>query len=91
LMPVSPEVVAQLLPDQPVGTWQDGERIGWSIILSRSRTQLWWLSDHLLMPAWMPYRKALSVGDLLIALGAFWLLWTLGAPETGRANEGVLK
>jgi hypothetical protein len=88
LMPVSPEVVAQLLPDQPAGTWQLGERIGWSVILSRSATRLWWLSDHLLMPAWMPYRKALSVGDLFIAAGAFWFLWTLSAPLT-RDDEGV--
>jgi hypothetical protein len=87
LMPVSPEVAAQLLPDRPAGAWEIGERIGWNVILSPPATHLWWLSDHLLMPAWMPYRKALSVGDLLIALGAFWLLWTLGAPETGERKK----
>ena len=67
LMPVSPEVVAQLLPDQPTGTW---------------------LSDHLLVSAWFPYRKALSVGDLFIAAGAFWFLWTLGAPQI-QDDEGA--
>jgi hypothetical protein len=81
LMPVSPEVVAQLLPDTPPDTWQIGERVGWSVVLPVSATRLWWLSDQLLMPAWFPYRKALSVGDVFIAGGAFWLLWTLGDPE----------
>jgi hypothetical protein len=88
LMPVSPEVVAQLLPDQPAGAWQIGERIGWSIILPATATRLWWLSDHFLVPAWFPYRKALSVGDLFIAAGAFWFLWTLGAPQI-QDDEGA--
>jgi hypothetical protein len=88
LMPVSPDVVARLSPDRPAGVWQLGERIGWSVILPAADTRLWWLSDRLLTPAWMPYRKALSVGDLFIAAGAFWFLWTLGASKT-RDDEGV--
>lgn len=81
LMPVSPEVVAELLPYVPADDWQVGERVGWNIVLLVTDTRLWWLSDHLLLPAWFPYRKALSVGDLLIATGAFWHLWALGAPK----------
>ena len=88
LMPVSPEVVTELLPDRSPDTWQVGERIGWNIILPLNTTRLWWLTDRLLMPAWFPYRKALSIGDMLIAIGAFWLLWTSGESKRGR-EKGV--
>jgi hypothetical protein len=88
LMPISPEVVAELLPDIPADDWQVGERVGWNIVLRVTDTRLWWLSDHLLLPAWFPYRKALSVGDLLIATGAFWYLWALGAPKR-EEEKGV--
>ena len=81
LMPVSPEVTTQLLQDMPSDAWQGGERVGWNVVLPDTATRLWWLSDHLLLPAWFPYRKALSVGDILIAFGAFWFLWALGGPE----------
>lgn len=89
LMPVSPEVVAELLPDIPTDTWQVGERVGWNIVLPVTDTRLWWLSDHLLLPAWFPYRKALSVGDLLIAAGAFWYLWALGAPKQEQEKRSL--
>ncbi len=85
LMPVSPEVVAELLPDLPTEAWQVGDRVGWNVVLPVTNTHLWWLSDYLLLPAWFPYRKALSVGDLLVAAGAFWYLWALGVPK--RAEE----
>jgi hypothetical protein len=81
LMPVSPEVVAELLPDAPTDAWQGGERVGWNTVLPVADTRLWWLSDFLLLPAWFPFRKALSIGDILIAVGAFWYLWALGGPE----------
>jgi hypothetical protein len=89
-MPVSPEVVEKLLPDAPADAWQVGERVGWNIVLSVTDTRLWWLSDHLLLPAWFPVRKALSIGDVLIAVGAFWYLWALGGPgqeEEKRSSE----
>jgi hypothetical protein len=81
LMPVSPVVVVELLPDTRVDAWQVGERVGWNTVLPATDTRLWWLSDHLLLPAWFPLRKALSIGDVLIAAGAFWYLWALGGPE----------
>ena len=90
LMPISPATLAQL-PNVPPDSWKIGDRIGWSIILRVSDTRLWWLSDHILIPAWFPVRKALSLGDVLIAAGAFWLLWSLGKSETGESGTNIAK
>ncbi len=82
LMPISPEVAAQLVPGRSPETWHAGLRFGWSkdIVLPRSETRMWWLSDRFLLPGWFPLRVAFSFGDVLIALGIFWLLWTGGGP-----------
>jgi hypothetical protein len=89
LMPVSPGVMAQLHPDVSPDTWQAGERSGWNVVLPTTATRLWWLSDHLLMPAWFPYRKALSIGDVLIACGAFWLFWKSGDGKHSIEEKGA--
>ncbi|MEJ2558370.1 MAG: DUF5317 family protein, partial [Anaerolineae bacterium] len=62
---------------------------GWNIVLPVTATRLWWLSDQLLTPVWLLTRKALSVGDVLIASGAFWLLWALGGPKQNDSRKGV--
>jgi len=87
LMPISPEIIAQLAPDAPPGSWQIGSRLGKDIVLPSAATRLWWLADRLLLPAWFPGRVACSVGDVLIAGGAFWLLWKLGNGEAGTKSR----
>jgi hypothetical protein len=87
LMPVSPETVAQLLPTAPGDTWQVGTQIGRNVVLNLNDTRLWWLSDWILLPAGFPIRKALSIGDILIAAGAFWLLWSCGGSDTGTIEK----
>ena len=77
--------------EPPVVNIHAGERIGWNVVLPVSSTRLWWLSDHLLMPAWSPYRKALSIGDLFIAGGAFWFLWSLADPERTTEQKRSLE
>ncbi|MDZ4160224.1 MAG: DUF5317 family protein, partial [Anaerolineaceae bacterium] len=80
LMPISPEIVGKYLPE---GEWQVGSRMGTSkdIILAVEVTRLYWLSDRFTLPDWIPYRVAFSIGDVFMSMGAFWLLWSLGAPE----------
>lgn len=76
LMPISPETLLALNPDIPLSAWQIGTRPGMSknIMLPVEDTRLAWLSDAILLPEWFPWTGALSLGDLFIVLGVFWLL-----------------
>lgn len=80
LMPISPESVTRLVPDAPEGAWQVGERLakGKDVVLPVAQMRLAWLSDRFFLPNWIPYRVVFSFGDILVAIGAFWLLWRLG-------------
>ena len=76
-MPVSPQVISALFSDVSGAALELGERVGWSkdILLLPTQTRLWWLSDCMLLPSWFPQQAAFSLGDVLIAIGAFWALW----------------
>lgn len=80
LMPISPETIQTLFPTLPAGSWELGQRFGTGkdVVLLSQATRLWFLSDHLWLPGWIPYRAAFSPGDVLIAGGAFWLLFASG-------------
>jgi len=86
LMPISPDTVIKLVPDAPINSWQTGQRLWESkdIVLPVVNTHFWILSDHLLLPSWFPYHVAFSIGDILIALGAFWALWMVGSPASSN-------
>ncbi len=75
-MPISPEV-ANGVYGGGVSRYVAalGERFGpKDILLSPQDTHLGFLSDRFLLPAWSPYQVAFSAGDILIAIGVFWLL-----------------
>lgn len=88
-MPISPDTVRWLVPDAPEGAWQIGERLGQGkdIVLPVEQTKLQFLSDRFRTPDNPYYRVAFSAGDVLIAVGAFWLLWSVGAATTESEKE----
>ncbi len=91
LMPISLETVQALNPDIPLSAWQIGARPGWSknILLLVEDTRLAWLSDSILLPEWFPWTRALSPGDLFIALGVFWLLAVENPDKTRLPDESA--
>jgi hypothetical protein len=83
LMPLMPEnAVRLLLANSPV-VLQLGERVGFGkdILLVKASTRLWFLGDIFMLPEVFRYPLAFSIGDILISVGAFWLLWKLGSPR----------
>ena len=81
-MPIFPKVVWQLAPHAE-DTWQLGERLWLSkdVVLPAAVTQLPWFADRFLLPEWSPKGSAFSLGDVVLALGVFHLLWSVGGEQ----------
>jgi hypothetical protein len=74
-MPISPETAGHLPGGNSISVADLGARFGQKdILLQPEKTRLVFLSDRFLLPASFPYHVAFSLGDVLVALGAFWLL-----------------
>lgn len=88
MMPISPETIYRLEPEGTAPYWTVGERFGVSkdIVLTQGETRLWILSDIFVLP-FRTYYVAISIGDMLVALGAFWLLCTSSSPVITAEGE----
>jgi len=83
LMPLIPENAARLLPAGSPVILELGKQVGFGkdILLEKAATRLWFLGDVFMLPEVLRYPLAFSIGDILISMGAFWLLWKLGGPH----------
>ena len=74
-MPISPQTASHLVSQEVLENIQPGDRFGTKdILLLPQDTRFEWLADRFLPPAWSAYQVAFSLGDVLIAIGIFWLL-----------------
>ena len=90
-MPISPQTAGQLVSKNSLLDVPLGSRIGPKDILLRPQdTRFEWLADRFLTPAWFPSQAAFSLGDVFIALGAFWMLAKPGSPVQ-LINRGTQK
>ena len=74
-MPISPQTASRLVGGNVIQSFSLGSRFGQKdILLFPQDTHFEILADRFLVPDWFPYKVAFSLGDILIALGVFWLL-----------------
>jgi hypothetical protein len=97
LMPISPETLAVVHGTQEHSTGVEGniesQAIGdKNIVLRVEDTRLEWLGDRFTVPDQWPIQFAYSLGDLFLALGAFWVLWAGGATRgaSRQDDSGVI-
>jgi hypothetical protein len=88
-MPISPETASHLPGGSPLGTAAVGTRVDdKSILLEPKETRLEFLADRFLLPEVLGYRAAVSLGDICIAAGVFWLLARpASAPHPKRSDN----
>ncbi len=81
-MPISPQTAARIAPQEAVASIPLGSRFGSSkdALLAPEQTRLEWLADRFTTPQGFSYKVAFSLGDILIAAGAFWLVTSQGKP-----------
>ena len=85
LMPISPQTMT-IVHGTHVQEALESRAFGSKdIMLSVEKTRLEWLADRFTVPEQWPIQFAFSVGDVFIALGAFWVLWG-GAQDVTRSK-----
>lgn len=78
-MPIFPDTILKLRPELDPQLIVVGNRLGISkdLIMLRADTSLSFLADQLTLAQWIPYKFAFSIGDVLISIGAFLLMWSM--------------
>lgn len=91
-MPISPDTLVGLRPSTAPYQWETGYHRYHSkgIILARSDTSLWGLSDIFVIPPPFPLPTAFSVGDVFIAAGAFLFLQKAMRSNSPRQKKDAL-
>jgi hypothetical protein len=88
-MPISPATVHRILPSLPNDYPLVGRRLGISKdwIFDNNNINLSGLADRFTIPDWISYKAAFSIGDVLIAIGAIMLLWSMSSPKNWRRYD----
>jgi hypothetical protein len=75
-MPITPDALVQIGYDDNAPRLETGYRVAQTknIVMEPGQARLWFLSDILVLPRAFPIPSALSVGDVFIAAGMFFLL-----------------
>ncbi len=75
-MPITPEALGRLNDLNRVVQIGHTAKV-WgakNVMLARAETRLWWLSDIFVLSSPFPVPAVFSIGDVVIALGGFWLV-----------------
>jgi hypothetical protein len=88
-MPITPEAVARIKRGHLIVHLDGVERMSGSkgIVVPREETALWALSDIFIIPPPFPVASAFSLGDILVAGGAFIFLQRAMVSAHPRSSE----